>query len=120
MQEKQETGVRFLNLDDPLEKKMATHPSVIGWEIPWTEEPGGLQSMSLQRIRHDYTYTHTCTQADVQVIACRAKSFVIKNLIQRSQHISSFWPALYELAKLYENPNTSNNLHMVILIYNER
>ena len=45
-------------------------------------------------------HTHTShTQADVQVVACRAKSFVTKNLIQGNQHISSFWPALYELAK---------------------
>ena len=40
-------------LEDPLEKGMATHSSVLAWEIPWTEEPGGLQSMGLQRIRRD-------------------------------------------------------------------
>ena len=39
--------------DDPLEKEMATHASILAWEIPWTEVPGGLQSMSLKRIRHD-------------------------------------------------------------------
>ena len=38
---------------DPLEKEMATHSSILAWEIPWTEEPGGLQSMASQRIRHD-------------------------------------------------------------------
>ena len=37
----------------PLEKEMATHSSILAWEIPWTEEPGGLQSMGLQRVRHD-------------------------------------------------------------------
>ena len=39
--------------EDPLEKGMATHSSILAWRIPWTEEPGGLQSMGLQRVRHD-------------------------------------------------------------------
>ena len=45
----QETGVRFLGQGDPLEKEMETHSSILAWEIPWTEEPGGLQSMGLQK-----------------------------------------------------------------------
>ena len=45
----QETWVQFLGWEDPLEKEMATHSSVLAWRIPWTEEPGGLQSMGLQR-----------------------------------------------------------------------
>ena len=49
----QETGVQFLGQEDPLEKGMATHSSVPAWRIPRTEEPGGLQSMGLQRVRHD-------------------------------------------------------------------
>ena len=49
----QETGVRFLGWEDPLEEGLATHSSVLAWRIPWTEEPGGLQSMGLQRVRHD-------------------------------------------------------------------
>ena len=47
----QETQVQFLGPEDPLEKEMATHPSILAWEIPWTEEPGGLQSMGSQRDR---------------------------------------------------------------------
>ena len=39
--------------EDPLEQKMATHSSILAWKIPWTEEPGGLQSMWPQRVRHD-------------------------------------------------------------------
>ena len=39
--------------EDPLETEMATHSSIFAWEIPWTDEPGGLQSMGLQRVRHD-------------------------------------------------------------------
>ena len=48
-----ETQVRSLGWEDPLAKEMATHSSILAWGIPWTEEPGGLQSMGLQRIGHD-------------------------------------------------------------------
>ena len=44
-----ETQVLFLGQEDPLEKEMATHSSILAWEIPWAEEPGGLQSMGSQR-----------------------------------------------------------------------
>ena len=44
----QEIWVRFQGLEDPLEKEMATHSSILAWRIPWIEEPGGLQSMGLQ------------------------------------------------------------------------
>ena len=49
----QETQVCFLHWEDPLEKGMATHSNILAWRIPWTEEPGGLQSMGLQRAGHD-------------------------------------------------------------------
>ena len=49
----QETRVRSLVQEDPLEKEMATQSSTLAWKIPWTEEPGGLQSMGLQRVTHD-------------------------------------------------------------------
>ena len=49
----QETRVRSLGWEDPLEKGMATHSSILTWRIPWTEEPGGLQSMGPQRVRHN-------------------------------------------------------------------
>ena len=48
-----EATVKSLSQEDPLEKEMATHSSILAWRIPWTEEPGGLQSMELQRVRHD-------------------------------------------------------------------
>ena len=48
----QETRVRSLGWEDPLEKKMAAHSSILAWEIPWTEEPGGLESMGSQRVGH--------------------------------------------------------------------
>ena len=49
MEETQETWVQALGQEDPLEKGMATHSSILAWEIPWTEEPDGLQSMGLQK-----------------------------------------------------------------------
>ena len=52
MQETQEMQVQSLGQEDPLEKEMATHSSILAWEIPWTEEPGGLQSKRLQRVGH--------------------------------------------------------------------
>ena len=59
----EDTGdqVRSLGREDPLEKEMATHSSILAWEIPWAEEPGGLQTIGLQRFRNDWAaeYTHT-------------------------------------------------------------
>ena len=49
----QETWVRSLGWEDPLVKEMATHSSILAWKISWTEEPGGLQSLGSQRVRHD-------------------------------------------------------------------
>ena len=49
----QETWVRFLGWGDTLEKGMAIHSSILAWRIPWTEEPGGLQTTGSQRVRHD-------------------------------------------------------------------
>ena len=49
----QETWVRSLGWEDSLEKEVATHSSILAWKISWTEEPGGLQSMGSQRVRHD-------------------------------------------------------------------
>ena len=50
MQETQETRVQSLGQEDPLEEEMATHSSTLAWRIPWMEEPGGRQSMGLQRV----------------------------------------------------------------------
>ena len=49
----QETWVQFLDQEEPLEKGMAIHSSILAWRIPWTEESGGLQSMGSQRVRQD-------------------------------------------------------------------
>ena len=54
MKETQETQVSSLGREDPLEKEIATHSSILGWRIPQIEEPGGLQSMGLQTVRHNW------------------------------------------------------------------
>ena len=53
MQETQETQVGSRGQEDPLGEEMSTHSSVLAWRNPWTEEPGGLESMGLQGVRHD-------------------------------------------------------------------
>ena len=55
----QETWVWCMGWEDPLEKEMATHSSILAWRIPWTEEPGRLQSMESQRVGHDWVAEHT-------------------------------------------------------------
>ena len=63
MQEKQETWIRSLGREDPLEKQTAIYSGILAWKIPWTEEPGGLQSMELQSqpglIVRTHAHTHT-------------------------------------------------------------
>ena len=54
----QETWVQSLGREDPLEREMTTHSSILAWEIPWIEEPGGLQSMWSQRVRHNLVTEH--------------------------------------------------------------
>ena len=62
----QETQVQYLGWEDPLEEGMATHSSILAWRIPRTEEPGGLQSMGLQRVRYNLA-TNTFTLYMYQV-----------------------------------------------------
>ena len=61
MQKMQETRAQSLSTEDPMEKEMATHSIILAWEIPWTEEPDGLQSMASQRVGHDWATEHTHT-----------------------------------------------------------
>ena len=53
VEEMQEMWVQCLGREDPMEKEMATHSSILTWKTPWTEEPGGLQSTGSQRVTHD-------------------------------------------------------------------
>ena len=64
----QGTQVQVLGWEDPMKKGMATHSSIPAWEIPWTEEPGGLQAMGSQRVRHNSATQQQ--QQQVTVSAC--------------------------------------------------
>ena len=71
----QETWIRSLGWEDPLKKAMAPHYSILDWRIPWTEEPGGLQPMGLQRVGHDQeTNTHTYMRAWISLANYTLKS----------------------------------------------
>ena len=69
-----ETRVRALGREDPLEKEMATHSSTIAWKIPWTEEPGRLQSMGSQRVGHDWATSLCFKRAFLSPICFQAHS----------------------------------------------
>ena len=75
----QETWVQCLGWKDALEEEMATDSSVLAWKIPWTEEPGGLQSMGLQRVRQDWvTNTFTFTIMSTLVLDVGYQGFLKK------------------------------------------
>ena len=69
VQETQETSVGSLGQEDPLKKEMATYPSICARKVPWTEEPGRLQSVGSQRVKHDWAraHTHFCLQQQIIV-----------------------------------------------------
>ena len=62
-----ETQFQSLSQEDTLEKEMATHSSILSWETPWTEEPGGLQPMELQRVRHDLATEHALMSVEYNI-----------------------------------------------------
>ena len=77
----QETQVQSLDQEDPLEKEMATHSSIIAWEIPWTKQDGGLQSMCSQRVRHNWVtkLTYLSTYKQLIQLNIRKTNSPIKN-----------------------------------------
>ena len=71
MQETQESQIQSLGQEDPQEAEMVTHSSILVWKIPWTEEPGQLQSMGLQRVEHNWATEHTPRMPEVLVLKPR-------------------------------------------------
>ena len=69
----QETWVRSLGQEDPLEKEMTTHSRILAWEMLWTKEPRGLQSMGSQQVRHSFITKHTYTQHQLENIPNNSK-----------------------------------------------
>ena len=78
-----ETWVRSLGWEDSLEKGMATHSSILAWRIPWTEEPGGLQSMGSQRIGHDRAtfISRSLVEKDTDILFRKEKKELIMFLM---------------------------------------
>ena len=102
MQEFQEMQFRSLGWEDPLEEGMATQSSILDWRIPWTEEPGGLQSTGLQRVRCDWSmhacinHTHTSNKEHTSASDCQVlkfspgtKQLIIRNICSRTSAIQS-------------------------------
>ena len=87
--------VRFLGWEDPLEKKMATHSNILAWEIPWTEKPGGLQAMELQRVGHDFHFRGFPVSSDGKESACNAGDLSLIPGSERSLGEGNGYPLPY-------------------------
>ena len=114
-----ETQVRFLGLEDPLEKEMAAYSRTLVWKIPWTEEHGRLQSMGLQRVRHNWV-----TSLSLWLIYRIVPVSVVHHSTWLYTYrcsfplwfITGFWirfPALYSRTLLFIHP-VYNSLHLLI------
>ena len=77
----QEAWVCSLGREDPLEKEMATHSSILAWRIPWTEEPGGLQTIELWRVEHDWATSLYFTSSTVLQTSIQSSSGTLSDLI---------------------------------------
>ena len=101
----QETRVRSLGQEDPLEKEMATHSSILAWEIPRTDDPGELQSMGLQRVSHDLaTKLRKKIQSHIHLHSCKYIKWPhLYGLICCKQHLYS---PIYELTCITFSENT--------------
>ena len=86
----QETWVRSLCWEDPLEKEMATHSSTLAWRIPWTEEPGGLQSTGSQRVGHDWatSLTHSFLNCENSWISLENVEDLLKKIVSKYHSFS--------------------------------
>ena len=95
VQEMQETQIRSLSREDPLEEGLATHPSALTWRVPWAEEPGGLQSMGSQRVRHDGVTEHTCTFSTPNLNFILNCSLLLIKMVCGSNHSDQYLKAYF-------------------------
>ena len=87
----QETWVQYLAWEDPLEKEMATHSSILAWKIPWIEDPGGLHSIRLQRVGHDWVTNRFSCKIAKQALSFRISSSYLLRV--RAQMLTgNCWP----------------------------
>ena len=97
MQETQEMWAWSLGWENPLEKGRATHSSILAWRIPWTEEPGGLQSMGSQRVGHSWASEHMHSR-HMEYDINRKNSWINSPKVNASRSRKEFWAASLELA----------------------
>ena len=103
----QETWVRYLGWEDPLEKEVATHSRILAWKISWTEEPGGLQSMRSQRVGHDWaTNTYLLVLLIYKIFSFSPEVFITipKKTLAFSSH--SYTSFLHSLTEIKTHPFT--------------
>ena len=93
----QETWVRFLGQEDPLEEEMATHYSILAWEITWTEEPPGLKSMGSQRVRYSWATEHAWWQVTFIFVNLFAISILQWNISSCLSLFSTWIPFFFKL-----------------------
>ena len=113
----QETRLRFLGWEDPLEKEMATLSSTLAWKIPWTEEPGRLQSKGSQRVRHNWASSLSLYQVKGDLLYClNAKSIFYIYWIG-SYDLIVWFPFIFNVGSYIKRiANVGTNLHS----YNKR
>ena len=115
-----ETWVRSLGKEDPLEKEMATHSSILAWRIPWMEDPGGLQSTGLQRVGHDWAASLT-QMADILLLPefPQGSPAHIEGL-QLLMTVKSFllvWQEIHHFSMVLQNIKLCFTLHADIILY---
>ena len=114
---RRETRVQSLGWEDPLEKEMATHSSVLAWRIPWMEEPGGLQSMGSQRVGHDWA-TNTFRRF-LQLLEFRRHCYVGLDKSKRTEvyvrRNNNFWKIICMLRQ-----NRPSNISQVTYVLDQQ
>ena len=97
--------VRFLGWEDPLEEVMATHSSILAWRIPWTEEPGRLQFMGLQRVGHDWSDLAHMYKGRIFIQSSTFKNPLLQNWFPRLWDGLTFLPCIWP----WKYPFTGNS-----------
>ena len=95
-----ETRVWSLGWEHPLEKRTATHSSILAWSVPWTEEPGGLQSVGLQRVRHNSVTELFWNEAKYIWICCYSVAQLCPTLCDPMDSSTPGFPVLHHLPEL--------------------
>ena len=115
----QETLIPSLGGEDPLEEKITTHFSILAWKIPWTEEPGGLQSKGLQWVRHDWATKHTHTVLRCGCADLHSHQQCGRVLFPPHPRVATFKFAWDSLAPLNHGPEVDPQAHPLSLLFSK-